>query len=482
MLNVKDYGAQGDGISDDTISVQSAVAAASVSGTKLYFPAGVYRLTNQVVFDKSINVCGDGWQDVRDVTGPTTRDWSQRQARGSIIYMDFTDSVAASCFYVNGNSVSIEGVEFEDNQGVPAPGWTPATNRPWAIEVYRAPYHENGGNTCRIKNVMLRNCYKGIRLTGVSRAFIDEIYGQPLRYGIVVDSAYDVVRVSNIHLGWSYWSGSAEVTNYLLSNFEALVIGRCDNPTIHNFFVFTANTGIRFYSNQIANPPGVASRSQLSNAGLDNVVTGIKITDAAEVAVSNLYIYCASVTGSRGIWTTPVLEGAYEGVALQLANIDITGANYEALRLECDGYARITNMTIRSYNQSASGKAAIMAADAVSVELGGGCQFGGGAGGPLFATTGGGVVRGSYSGQGNDVHSTKTVVGTVNAANEVVFAHGISPSRLLSAQCVYRAVDGSAKPMAMEFASATDLKFSGGVSGQPYKCCVIFSPQDVTGW
>lgn len=42
IINVKTYGAKGDGKTDDTKSIRSAFKAASVSGITVYFPAGVY--------------------------------------------------------------------------------------------------------------------------------------------------------------------------------------------------------------------------------------------------------------------------------------------------------------------------------------------------------------------------------------------------------------------------------------------------------
>lgn len=44
MLNVKDFGAVGDGKTDDTEAIQAAVDAAENGPASVYFPPGVYRI------------------------------------------------------------------------------------------------------------------------------------------------------------------------------------------------------------------------------------------------------------------------------------------------------------------------------------------------------------------------------------------------------------------------------------------------------
>lgn len=52
IVNVKDFGAVGDGVTDDTAAIQAAINAASV----LYFPAGTYKITSQIQTTVS-NLC-----------------------------------------------------------------------------------------------------------------------------------------------------------------------------------------------------------------------------------------------------------------------------------------------------------------------------------------------------------------------------------------------------------------------------------------
>lgn len=57
---VKDFGAKGDGVTDDTTAIQAAVNAAAVAGGTLYFPAGRYILTAAITWASGVNAIGAG--------------------------------------------------------------------------------------------------------------------------------------------------------------------------------------------------------------------------------------------------------------------------------------------------------------------------------------------------------------------------------------------------------------------------------------
>lgn len=57
-VNVLDYGAKGDGTTDDTSAIQAAAAAATTNKRALYAPAGTYRMTTGVTVTHGL--IGDG--------------------------------------------------------------------------------------------------------------------------------------------------------------------------------------------------------------------------------------------------------------------------------------------------------------------------------------------------------------------------------------------------------------------------------------
>src|SRR5699024_9505215 len=59
--NVKNYGAVGDGLTDDTVAIQNLISDVDVYGSTIYFPPGRYLINNTLEFNNdNINVVCDG--------------------------------------------------------------------------------------------------------------------------------------------------------------------------------------------------------------------------------------------------------------------------------------------------------------------------------------------------------------------------------------------------------------------------------------
>lgn len=77
-ISVKDFGAVGDGSTDDTAAIQAAVAAATgtITGFKIYFPVGVYKISATIDIGAKQNMflIGDGSNTtvIQPTSGVTT--------------------------------------------------------------------------------------------------------------------------------------------------------------------------------------------------------------------------------------------------------------------------------------------------------------------------------------------------------------------------------------------------------------------------
>lgn len=100
-VSVKDFGAVGDGVTDDTTAWQNAIDAAPAGGA-VYVPAGSYSLTG-VTIDKALNLYGDGLGSV--VLSDTT---------GDVITVDMI-----SAPLIQSEQVTIKGLKFENGGSTP---------------------------------------------------------------------------------------------------------------------------------------------------------------------------------------------------------------------------------------------------------------------------------------------------------------------------------------------------------------------------
>lgn len=489
-ISALDFGAVGDGITDDTAAIQDFVNALVVAGRKGYISAGRYRITSRINITGSCDIYGDGWQDLRDYTGPTTRDWSQAFPRGTIIYQDYTAATDQYGFYVTGNSVTIRDLEFEQNQGDPDSGsWTPVVG-PWAIYSYTAPYYNQGGSSMMCYNIMLRNCYNGICIQGSARGILEKIFGQPINVGISVTQNGDVLRVRDIHFGWPFWSSSSQVFDNQLANTIGIQLGRVDNPNLESIFTFHCRIGIQFYVDTTPDLGGQTSQCCGSNWGFDDGIYGVYMQDSVDIKVTNLYIYCRSGTTppSCCILAVNTLGSSYEIKAL-LSNLDLNGADTNAIFLANAGQCVISGITLRSWNGSNSGFSAIRTS-AANIQISDPNTIGSsGNGASIFETDGTGTVSGYYDQQQTTQFSMVIVTGTCDSSGQATFPPPSSmsdPTAMgLQIQCFYASsTDNAMLPMSTVFLSTSEVAFNGGSSaaGRPFRATIIYAPRAIAGW
>jgi len=127
QVNVRDYGAIGNNVNDDTAAIQSAIdAAASSGGGTVYMPSGTYKLSYKLatgvtgliclVMRSNVTLMGDGFSTVLRV-----RDNDPFPGPGSIARVigasENLNNVTLKAFSVNGNQANIPGLSAANNPG-----------------------------------------------------------------------------------------------------------------------------------------------------------------------------------------------------------------------------------------------------------------------------------------------------------------------------------------------------------------------------
>jgi hypothetical protein len=70
-VNAKDFGAVGDGSTDDTTAMQAAITAVATTGQGLYIPAGTYKITSALTSTGHLNMFGDGDKSIISFSAAT---------------------------------------------------------------------------------------------------------------------------------------------------------------------------------------------------------------------------------------------------------------------------------------------------------------------------------------------------------------------------------------------------------------------------
>lgn len=185
---------------------------------------------------------------------------------------------------------------------------------------------------------------------------MDHIWGRPLRNGIFVDTALDVVKINDVHF-WPFWNKDQ---GWARSNGVGIRLGRVDNPQLSNIFVLGYDVGIE----TVQAEKGITSKLMMMNVDADMCNRALVIGGQNTTAVVTNF----SAQGSPRVHGINVVG---DGARLQAANIRLT--NYTANALKADGNASrvfLQNAWLELWNRSDSGFSAIEASSGATVYLG----------------------------------------------------------------------------------------------------------------
>lgn len=99
-VNATDYGAVGNGTTDDTAAIKKALNAVSAKGGTVYLPAGVYRITSTVTIPPKCGLKGDGYTSVYGSANAAT----VIKKDGSFVGVSLTDDARLSDLQVHGHT------------------------------------------------------------------------------------------------------------------------------------------------------------------------------------------------------------------------------------------------------------------------------------------------------------------------------------------------------------------------------------------
>ena len=280
-VNVRDFGALGDGIHDDAPSIQKALDSLKESGGIVFMPAGFYRMCAGVIVPMGVAVSGvttattGPWQNYLDTQdkgielefGISLRgigeQWiDPRLYKGTWVLSDhgYGEANGAPTFRMMGNT-SVSKIGFVNRYLPPVTDEFVACPPNIAhISTNDYPYTREG---VTVEDISLANCYCGIMISAgnelennyhelnspmdlsksCGRHRIHNIMGGPLYRGIVLKSLLDTVDVTNCQFNYScYISAYCEIRT---TKCVDIFMSRGDGMSISNCLSYGAYHGLR---------------------------------------------------------------------------------------------------------------------------------------------------------------------------------------------------------------------------------------------
>jgi hypothetical protein len=264
--SVSAYGAKGDGATDDTAAIQSAISAASAAGGgSVVFNVARYYTTGTFVVPQGVVLCGavEGPFDVQTANPAAT----------AIAPTLLVTNASAPFITLQGIGAGVTDLLFYYPNQVSPNASTP-TKYPYTILV-KAP-------GTKVVRSMVTNAYDFLDIES-GRVLAQNLFIGAFHYGVNIDHAYDHVTLRNL-ISQVYWDilnngvYPSAIDTWVYSNGIALVVNRADSLEVHDFNVFSHFAGILLTDSPDATQTPRCGFGTGSDIDLDGMEYGIIVT------------------------------------------------------------------------------------------------------------------------------------------------------------------------------------------------------------
>ena len=266
-ISVADYGASGDGVTDDTSAFTAALALAAGTGGIVYVPEGVYKITSQLIVDNCV------------LRGVGTYDWDDTSS-GSMFHL--TDTVAPAFSLKQGGQIIGCNFYYPDQVTTASPTVYPAT-----VEMFQSGAIK--ARLVRVEKCHFVNSYHAIDCAGdtvtPSGPWFRIQDNHICAINVGISHLYSAVECWINHNNFTYalWAAAAaaDIRQTISSNAIAITVGDVDGLNIDNNTIFGFAKGI-----DVSLTPAIL---RITNNTIDRTYHCIDLDDvgaAGEIQVS----------------------------------------------------------------------------------------------------------------------------------------------------------------------------------------------------
>lgn len=215
--NVRDCGAVGDGIADDTNAFKCAIAQSTARKAPVYVPYGTYKITDTLTLTKQLMF--------GQPNGSYTSDWD------SLPTILATNPSRSAISLLEGGAVSGLVFDYAQDEGSATP------------TRYATTILLNGVGT-RVSNVKIAHAWIGIQSASdnTGRAVIQDVFiSRVAKLGIQLDTGWDVTTISNVEV----WTPDNTYQGTFWHNGGiGIILNHLDAFHMSGVFVFGADWGV----------------------------------------------------------------------------------------------------------------------------------------------------------------------------------------------------------------------------------------------
>jgi hypothetical protein len=354
VLAVRDFGAKGDGQTDDTAAFQRALdAAGQAGGGTVQAGRGNFLFAGHLRVPPAVTLAGI-WTSVPAHNGLRDRGLPKPTDDGTtFLVTENAGTEDGPPFLTLHHNSTLQGVVVyypkQKTDDVPEP-------YPWAIAMR--------GKNPAVLQVELLNPYNGIDTTGSERHLIRDVQGQPLRRGVFVDQIYDIGRIENVHFN-PWWSMKPKVFQWQMEHGEAFLFGRTDWQYVFNTFCFGYRVGYKF----VKTKAGVCNGNFLG-LGADDCHTAVVVEEAAPYG---LLISNGEFVSFHGPDPTMVEVAPSHSGSVRFVNCAFWGPCHQIARVAGRGTVGFSDCTFVQWDAKREGRHALQATGGSLLVRG--CEF-----------------------------------------------------------------------------------------------------------
>lgn len=314
--NVKQYGAAGNGTTDDTTAINAAITAANATGGVVFLPPGTYKISSPLnLSTANVSLKGAG---ASSIIQPSASFAGSNIVNITANYCGVTDLQIAYANTSYASNPAADGIQLTGAQNILIQNVILLYINGWAVQSSATAGVRN--KWTKFDNIFSSLCAKGIHIVGVAannnaahvlaHCILDQVAtGSSNGDGYLIEDCYDI-ECSNLECNLTAGSGAAfhikgRCSSIHLVNF----VGGCDTPT-------STGPAVLIESGTNGNP----SQIELTNSIFETGSIGISITTGSEITISGCRL---ETNATHGINLAP--GGTIDTICIQGCSFNANG-------------------------------------------------------------------------------------------------------------------------------------------------------------